>query len=151
MTAPVSPTLLEPGTAGLLEDYFNQLCEGQPGVFDAMVDRYGQLRPGWETLLGALEALGTDGRLQVTWVRRTRIGGDDWTGEDVPLGESAERYRVEVRKDGAVRRQTDVTLPHWSYDPAAQALDGVAPPYRIAVAQISSEFGPGPFTEIVIA
>ncbi|UYV18259.1 circularly permuted type 2 ATP-grasp protein [Halomonas qaidamensis] len=64
MTAPVSPTLLEPGTAGLVEDYFNQLCEGQPGVFDAMVDRYGQLRPGWETLLRALEALGTDGRLQ---------------------------------------------------------------------------------------
>ena len=94
---------------------------------------------------------GTDGVLSVSWIRRTRIGGDAWAGEDVPLGESAEHYRVEIRKDGVVRRRADVSVPHWSYDPAAQALDGVASPYRIAVAQVSSEFGPGPFTEIVIA
>ena len=64
MTAPVSPSLLEFGTAGLVEDYLNQLGKGQPGTFDAMLDRQGQLRPGWQSLLSALEALGSDGRHQ---------------------------------------------------------------------------------------
>lgn len=64
MTAPVSPSLLELGAAGLVEDYLNQLGKGQPGTFDAMLDRQGQLRPGWQSLLGALEALGADGRHQ---------------------------------------------------------------------------------------
>ncbi len=64
MTAPVSPSLLGLGAAGLVEDYTNQLGKGQPGTFDAMLDRQGQLRPGWQSLLCALEALGADGRYQ---------------------------------------------------------------------------------------
>ncbi len=94
---------------------------------------------------------GEDGGLSVTWIRRTRIGGDDWSGEDVPLGERDERYRVEVREGAMVRRRVDLGVAHWTYDPAAQVLDGVTPPFRIAVAQLSADFGPGPFTEIVIA
>lgn len=31
-----------------------------------------------------------------SWVRRTRIGGDSWEFEEVPLGEAFERYRVRV-------------------------------------------------------
>ncbi|PCF97119.1 circularly permuted type 2 ATP-grasp protein [Vreelandella nigrificans] len=64
MTAPVSPSLIELGTAGLVEDYLNQLGKGQPGTFDALLDRQGQLRLGWQSLLGALEALGSNGRFQ---------------------------------------------------------------------------------------
>ncbi|RUR29521.1 hypothetical protein ELY33_12955 [Vreelandella andesensis] len=64
MTAPVSSTLLELGTAGLVEDYFHQLGERKPGIFDAMMDRHGKLRPGWESLLGSLDTLGPEGRLQ---------------------------------------------------------------------------------------
>lgn len=63
MTAPVSPSLLR-GKAALVEDYVNQLGKGQPGAFDALLDCQGQLRPGWQNLLGALEALGADGRFQ---------------------------------------------------------------------------------------
>ncbi|MDR5876087.1 circularly permuted type 2 ATP-grasp protein [Vreelandella gomseomensis] len=62
MTAPVSPSVLELGTAGLVEDYRHQLGKGQPGTFDALLDRHGQLRPGWTSLIGALEALGKAGR-----------------------------------------------------------------------------------------
>ncbi|MGY6409694.1 MAG: baseplate multidomain protein megatron [Alkalilacustris sp.] len=91
-----------------------------------------------------------DGALSFSWIRRTRLGGDDWSGEDVPLAEGTERYRVQVRKDGAVLRQVDVPMPGWTYDIAAQAQDGVTRPLSIAVAQLSLDFGPGPFTEIVI-
>ena len=63
MTAPVSPSLLAPVVNGLVEDYLNQLGKGQPGTYDAMLDGQGQLRPGWQSLLGCLEALGPTGRL----------------------------------------------------------------------------------------
>ena len=36
-----------------------------------------------------------DGTVKISWIRRTRIGGDSWAGLDVPLGEEVERYRVE--------------------------------------------------------
>ena len=64
MTAPVSPSLLAPMANGLVEDYLNQLGKGQPGTYDAMLDGQGQLRPGWESLLGSLESMGPTGRLQ---------------------------------------------------------------------------------------
>ena len=64
MTAPVSPSLLAPVANGLVEDYLNQLGKGQPGTYDAMLDGQGQLRPGWESLLGSLEGMGPTGRLQ---------------------------------------------------------------------------------------
>ncbi|TVP46187.1 MAG: hypothetical protein EA345_13185 [Halomonas sp.] len=64
MTAPVSPSLLAPVANGLVEDYLNQLGKGQPGTFDAMIDGQGQLRPGWQSLLGSLEGLGPEGRWQ---------------------------------------------------------------------------------------
>ena len=92
----------------------------------------------------------TDGTLDLGWVRRTRIGGDSWAGEDVPLGEAEERYRVQVLKGGALRRAEDVSAPAWTYGATLQATDGVVPPFVVRVAQISQTFGPGPFTEITI-
>ena len=91
-----------------------------------------------------------DGALAVGWIRRTRLGGDSWAGEDVPLGEVDERYRVQVLRDGVLLRSQDVTLPGWSYGAAAQAADGALPPFCIRVAQLSQTHGPGPFTEITI-
>ena len=37
----------------------------------------------------------TDGALSLAWVRRSRLSGT-WTGADVPVGESAERYEVTI-------------------------------------------------------
>ncbi len=33
-----------------------------------------------------------DGSVALGWTRRTRIGGDNWDGLDVPLGEEREAY-----------------------------------------------------------
>ncbi len=91
------------------------------------------------------------GELTVTWVRRTRIDGDAWAGVEVPLGEADERYLVRVLTvaAGVVREET-VTAPAWTYAASARAADGVAGPFRVAVAQLSDRFGAGPFTEIGI-
>ena len=114
---------------------------------EAVFDGIG-LRPYAPAHLRATSAEGGD--LAVTWIRRTRIGGDDWSAEDVPLGESAERYRVELRRNGVVRRSAEVTEPRWTYPAATRAEDGVVAPFVIAVAQVAPNHGPGPFTEIVI-
>src|SRR5690606_23281057 len=38
----------------------------------------------------------------VSWVRRTRIGGDGWDGADVPLGEESESYLLRLLRDGSL-------------------------------------------------
>ena len=85
----------------------------------------------------------------INWVRRTRIDGDNWSPPEVPLGETAERYAVRVRVDGATRRTTEVARPEWTYSSTMQAEDG-AGVRVVEVAQISDSFGPGPFRAITL-
>ena len=40
--------------------------------------------------------------LSVSWIRRTRIGGDSWGGLDVPLGEDAPLFRVQAFQNDAL-------------------------------------------------
>jgi hypothetical protein len=91
-----------------------------------------------------------DGGLEVSWVRRTRIDGDTWLLEDVPLREASESYRVRVLAAGTPRRETMVTAPEWTYGAAEQAADGVGSSFTIEVAQISDRVGPGHFARIEI-
>lgn len=91
-----------------------------------------------------------DGAVGVSWIRRTRIDGDPWGAEDVPLGESFERYSIRVVKDGSLRRQATLATPGWTYAAGMQGSDGVTAPFRIEVAQVSDRFGPGPFRAVTI-
>lgn len=87
--------------------------------------------------------------LTVTWVRRTRIGGElvDLTG-NVPLGEESEEYEVDIR-DAAdtttLRTFTGLTSPTVTYTAAQQTTDGLTPgdPVRVRVYQISAVVGRG--------
>jgi hypothetical protein len=90
------------------------------------------------------------GDLSVSWIRRTRIDGDSWASEEVPLGEASERYRVRVVQGGTILREVNLSQPSWTYSAAAQASDGVAPGFTVDVAQVSDTFGPSPFTRITI-
>lgn len=87
---------------------------------------------------------------QVSWVRRTRIDGDSWQGTEVPLGEDRESYVLRIADTGGVRREVELSAPTYSYTDAMQATDGVSLPYSIEIAQVSAQFGPGPFTRIQI-
>jgi hypothetical protein len=90
------------------------------------------------------------GNLGVSWIRRTRIDGDSWQSVEVPLGEANEVYLVRVFQAGALIREASVTVPGWTYQVADKAADGVTGSYEIAVAQVSDQFGPGPFRRITI-
>ena len=57
-----------------------------------------------------------NGQTTLSWIRRTRIGGDSWAGLDVPLGEEAEAYRVQLWAEGALIAEYEtvesmITLP----------------------------------------
>jgi hypothetical protein len=104
------------------------------------------LRPYSPCHLRRSGGLGEDVRL--SWIRRTRIDGDDWDLPEVPLGEEREAYLVRVMRADTVLREVEVTRPHWTYPIAAQAVDGADATMRISVAQISARFGPGPAAEM---
>ncbi|HHL42706.1 MAG TPA: hypothetical protein ENJ42_03745, partial [Hellea balneolensis] len=91
--------------------------------------------------------------IRLSWIRRSRIGGDDWNAPDIVLGETIERYRVEVLENGA---------PIWSEDisenmctvPISDLEPFLGPGFSqitFRVAQISEIFGPGtPRTAVIL-
>lgn len=88
--------------------------------------------------------------IALSWVRRTRIGGDAWGGAEAPLGEAAERYRVRVLAGGMAVRSVETTAPSFVYDAAMRAADGTAGAITFAVAQISERYGDGPEAEVIV-
>ena len=85
-----------------------------------------------------------------SWIRATRIDGDFWGNNDVPLGEESEHYQVTIVQDGLVKRQTTTTQPFWAYENAARQSDLVAGQYQVSVAQISARFGAGPARALLV-
>ena len=106
------------------------------------------LRPYAAVHLRLSGALGDD--LAAAWIRRTRIEGDSWELDEVPLGEEAEVYRIRVTRGGTVLREETSGTPAWSYPAAAQAADGVEAGDVLEVAQRSARFGAGPAARIVL-
>ncbi|MCV6593728.1 MAG: glycoside hydrolase/phage tail family protein [Silicimonas sp.] len=99
----------------------------------------------------ALEAVPDGlGGFDVSWIRRSRIDGDNWDLPDVPLGEAYEAYLVRVLSGGEVLREETVESPGWTYEAAEVAADGALPEFEIEVAQISDLYGPGAKARIVI-
>ncbi|MBL3552556.1 baseplate multidomain protein megatron [Rhodovulum sulfidophilum] len=94
---------------------------------------------------------GPGGDLTLSWIRRTRIDGDSWASVEVPLGEAREVYALRVMNEaGDELRAETVTAPVWTYTTAMQMVDGAAAPFAVEVAQLSDQFGPGPYRRIEI-
>jgi hypothetical protein len=86
-----------------------------------------------------------DGTIRLSWVRRSRIGGDGWAGAEVPLAEETERYRIDILKNGAVVRTAEAQEPALLYAPSDQVADFGWRPSWLAwcVAHISGTAGAG--------
>ncbi|WP_323762931.1 baseplate multidomain protein megatron [Maricaulis sp.] len=87
----------------------------------------------------------TTGVLRADWIRQTRIGGDDWSAPDVPLGEEAEAWQVELFAAGVVHQLDDVTSSGLTLaDSELVAAFGTLPDHlTVRVAQRSTRVGPG--------
>ncbi|RJL04941.1 baseplate multidomain protein megatron [Paracoccus siganidrum] len=82
---------------------------------------------------------------RVSWIRRTRIGGDGWDGPDVPLGEARESYLLRLEQGGAVIHEAMTAAPELVLPGAVLDAARAGGAFTIAVAQLSQEFGAGPF------
>ncbi|MGB3272574.1 MAG: hypothetical protein WBA66_06725 [Xanthobacteraceae bacterium] len=89
--------------------------------------------------------------IHLTWIRRTRIGGDAWVGE-VPLGEEVEAYALDILSDGDVVRSLTVETPHALYASAEEIADFGAPQavLEVRVAQLSRTIGAGFPTHLML-
>lgn len=87
--------------------------------------------------------------LEFTWVRRTRIGGDDDYGDgitDVPLSEDTEEYDLVIYTDATYSselRVITVTAEAATYAGADIAADGNPDPIHFRVFQKSAQAGRG--------
>ena len=93
---------------------------------------------------------GGDGSIEVSWIRRTRVRGDNWAVPEVPLGESSEAYRVRLSRDGAMLHEETVTEPSFRLGTGLLAQVGGTARLFIDVAQVSDLYGPGPYARIAI-
>jgi hypothetical protein len=84
--------------------------------------------------------------LHLSWIRRGRHDADSWIGEDIPLGEEQEFYRVDIAPaGGAVLRSVTTAIPRWIYTRADQATDFPERPsvVEVLVRQLSAAVGEG--------
>ncbi|MGJ8562217.1 MAG: baseplate multidomain protein megatron [Alphaproteobacteria bacterium] len=83
-----------------------------------------------------------DGALHVSWARRTRIGGDNWAGLDVPLGEEREFYRVEVLNGEDILLTIETAGENYEF--SSGELSDVGTFDGLTIRQGSMSFGFGP-------
>ncbi len=81
-----------------------------------------------------------------TWIRRSRLGGDDWDAAEIPLGEDVERYLFQLHSGGEIvlSRETTAAETFLTLAEEAALFDG-APlfSFDISVAQLSARYGAG--------
>lgn len=90
------------------------------------------------------------GDVQLVWRRRTRLDGDSWQSTEVPIGEEGEAYLIRVIKADEVLAEYTATQPSFVYSSAMRSSDGASADFQIAVAQLSTSFGPGPFRRVTV-
>jgi hypothetical protein len=85
------------------------------------------------------------GNLTLSWIRRTRIGGDWLDGADAPLGEEAEAYEVDIMNGSNVMRTLTSGAATATYTAADQTADFGAPQSFVTVRiyQLSATVGRG--------
>ncbi len=84
------------------------------------------------------------GVVHVSWIRRTRMGGDNWQVEP-PLGEETERYRITISANNGPVHEAQTSTPAYSWPRTAPL------PLTVTVAQVSAITGPGHPAQIILA
>ena len=85
------------------------------------------------------------GGLRLNWIRRTRLDGDSWDLNEVPLAEATELYKLDILDGSTVKRSLMVAAPTCLYTLADITVDFGAVPATLAVrlAQVSMAYGVG--------
>jgi hypothetical protein len=88
--------------------------------------------------------------VRISFIRRTRRDGDPWEPVEVPLGESVERYEIDILAAGTVRRTLAATAPAAVYPVDQEIADFGAPQAALdlRVVQTSAAAGRGFATSV---
>ena len=120
---------------------------GSPDYIDQAVTMNGKgRRPLAPVHLRAHQQVGGD--FLLTWIRRTRIGGDSWDQIDVPMGEDVERYSLDILDAGGstvLRTVSDLSAATFTYTASMQSADfgSVQSSIKWRVYQLSATYGRG--------
>jgi hypothetical protein len=92
------------------------------------------------------------GGLEISWIRRTRKGGDGWEQIEVPLAEDGEAYELDILDGATVKRTLPSPAPSLLYTTAQQITDFGAPQpsYAVRVYQLSASYGRGQAREATV-
>jgi hypothetical protein len=101
------------------------------------------LRPLSPVHIRGLRTSGGD--LMLTWVRRTRFGGDSWNASEVPLAEDFEAYEIDILDGEATVRTIAASIPAATYSALDQTADFGAPQpsVRVRIVQLGASYGRG--------
>jgi hypothetical protein len=83
--------------------------------------------------------------VRLSWIRRTRLDGDSWETQEVPLGEAGEAYEVDILDGETVKRTLTAASPWTLYTNADEIADFGAPQSALTfrVCQMSASVGRG--------
>lgn len=83
--------------------------------------------------------------IKISFVRRTRVDGDNWAPVEIPLGETQEHYEIDILDGGSVIRTLSTDTPNVTYGEADRVADGISLPgsLMLSVSQISETVGRG--------
>ena len=92
------------------------------------------------------------GDVTISWVRRARIGGDQWGAGEPPIPASGERYVLEILDGASIVRSVETTSPSFVYELGAQGVDFGSPPANLTVrvAELGEGGASGLKTELTI-
>jgi hypothetical protein len=92
------------------------------------------------------------GGVHFSWIRRTRIDGDSWEAQDVPLSEQFEKYQIDILSGTTVLRTLDALAPTALYAAADEIADFGSPQSALSVriAQVSATVGRGVAADTVV-
>lgn len=79
----------------------------------------------------------------VSWIRRSRVNHDKWTGLDIPVGEVNEAYRVEIYDSEILLHTENVYQPSYMVPPSFKNVAS-----HVLIAQGSEIYGYGPSLQI---
>ena len=81
----------------------------------------------------------------ITWIRRTRKGGDNWNLVEVPLSEDSESYEVDILDGATVVRTLSSSTTSVTYTAEQQVTDfgSIQSSYTVDVYQLSATVGRG--------
>ena len=94
-------------------------------------------------------SLRQNGDCSISWVRRSRSVEDGWEGVDVPIFEDAETYSVRIFLGTELKIERTSSSPQLVLAATELQSLNITSPFTIEVAQISNQFGAGPYKRII--